>query len=60
MTVFRCNFRLEVDNDVIPGVAFDKVGMDVLVKFVDSIPPAPRFLPDLHEERLKHLNGCIN
>ena len=35
-TVFPHNFRLEVDNDVISGVAVDSVGMDVPIKFGDS------------------------
>ena len=35
-TVFRSNFRPEVDNEVIPDVAIDYVGMDVHVKFADS------------------------
>ena len=33
---FRCNFRLEVDNDTISDVAVDNVGMDVNVKLGDS------------------------
>ena len=36
MTVFHYNFRPEVDNDVISGVAVDYVSMDVRVKFGDS------------------------
>ena len=30
------SFRLEVDNDAIPGVAVDNVGVDVRVKLSDS------------------------
>ena len=30
---FRCTFRPEVDNDVIPGVAVDNIGMNVCVTF---------------------------
>ena len=35
-TVFPYNFRLEIDNDVISGVAIENFGMDVRVKFGDS------------------------
>ena len=37
--IFDCflyNFRHEVDNDVISGVAIDNVGVDVCAKFGDS------------------------
>ena len=34
--IFRINFRLEVDNYVISGVAVVYVGIHVHVKFVDS------------------------
>ena len=35
--IFDCyNFRPEVDNDVISGIAVDNVGMDVSIKFGDS------------------------
>ena len=33
---FRYNFRPEIDNDIISGVAVDNVGVDVRVKFGDS------------------------
>ena len=33
---FRYNFRPEVDNDVISGVAIGYVSADVVVKFCDS------------------------
>ena len=33
---FPYNFRPEVDNDVISGIAVDNVGMDVPIKFGDS------------------------
>ena len=33
---FRYNFRREVGNDVISGMAVDYVGMDASVKFGDS------------------------
>ena len=33
---FRYNFRSEVDNDVLSGVAVDNVGMDVRLKLGDS------------------------
>ena len=36
LTFFRYNFRPEVDNEVISGVAVDNVSMDVLLKFGDS------------------------
>ena len=35
-SVFRYNFRPEVENDVISSVAVDYVGMDGSVKFGDS------------------------
>ena len=35
-TVFPYNFRTEVDNDVISGIAVDNVGVDVTIKFADS------------------------
>ena len=35
-TVFRYNFRLEVDNDVISGMAVDNVGMNVRIKFGEA------------------------
>ena len=34
--IFRYNFRPEVDNDVVSGVAIDNVGMDFLVQFGGS------------------------
>ena len=35
-TVFFCyNFRVELDNDVVSGVAVDNIGMDVRAKFGD-------------------------
>ena len=34
--LFHYNFRPEIDNDVISGVAVDYIGMDVRVKFGDS------------------------
>ena len=39
------NFRLEVDSDVISGVAVDNVGVDVPVKFGDSRSNAFRDIP---------------
>ena len=36
LDTFRYNFQLEVDNDVISGVAVGNIGMDVHVKFGDS------------------------
>ena len=38
LTVFCYNFRLEVDTDVIYGVAVDYVGIGVKIKFGDSRP----------------------
>ena len=35
-TVFPNNFRPEVDNDVISGMAVDNVGTDVTITFGDS------------------------
>ena len=39
---FRYNFRPEVDNDVISGLAIDYVGMGVQVEFGDSRSNGPR------------------
>ena len=36
MTVFSYNLRPDVDNDVMPGMAVDNVGVDVHIQFGDS------------------------
>ena len=41
-TVFRCGFRPEVVGDVIFGANVGQVGMDVPVKFGDSISNGSR------------------
>ena len=42
--IFRDNFRPEVDSDVMCGIAVDWVGVDVHVKFGDSMSNGSRYI----------------
>ena len=60
MTVFfRCNFRLEVASDVISGANVGLVGMDVAVKFGDSIPNGSRDIQQ-RSHRMVHFRPFFN
>ena len=67
--IFNFNFRPEVDNDAIPGVAVDNVGMDVFVKFDGSMSNGFRDIrgadfvsneqDEAHSNSTKRLSGEI-